>query len=80
MLNYEKVKVNHGKDNTFKYYPIANPKFSPVLGKHLGKAQHTGAMEQTLENYDFGLKDANVKILKKTTDKIVKPNKCSQCN
>ena len=31
-------------------------------------------MEQHLDNYDFGLKDANVKILKK------KSNKCDQCD
>ena len=34
----------------------------------MGKTQHTVAMEQNLENYDFGLKDANVKILKNTDD------------
>ena len=28
----------------------------------MGEAQHTLAMEQTLENYNFGLEDANVKI------------------
>ena len=31
----------------------------------MGKTQHTVAMDRNLENYDFGLKDANVKILKK---------------
>ena len=29
-------------------------------------------MEQNLENYDFGLKDANEKILKKNTDNVDK--------
>ena len=28
-------------------------------------AKHTVAMDRNLENYDFSLKDANVKILKK---------------
>ena len=37
-------------------------------------------MEQTLENYDFGLKDANVKIMKKNTDNVIKSNKCNQCD
>ena len=46
----------------------------------MGKAQHTLAMEQTLKNYDFGLKDANLKILKKNTDNVIKSHKCNQCN
>ena len=37
-------------------------------------------MEQNLENYDFGLKDANVKILKKNTDNVIKSYKCNQCD
>ena len=36
-------------------------------------------MEQNLENYDFGLEDANWKILKETTDNF-KSNKCNQCD
>ena len=39
----------------------------------MGKTQHTVAMDRNLENYDFGLKDANVKILKKkNTDNVIK--------
>ena len=37
-------------------------------------------MEQNLENYYFGLKDANVKILKKNTDNVIKSQKCNQCD
>ena len=37
-------------------------------------------MEQTLENCDFGLKDENVKILRKNTDNVIKSNKCNQCD
>ena len=37
-------------------------------------------MEQNLENHDFGLKDANVKILKKDTDNVIKSHKCNQCD
>ena len=39
-------------------------------------------MEQNLEKYDSGLKEANlkVKILKKTTDNVTKSNKCNQCH
>ena len=37
-------------------------------------------MEQNPENYDFGLKDANVTILKKTTGNVIKSNKCNQCD
>ena len=36
-------------------------------------------MEQTLDIFDFGLQNANVKIMKKMTDNIVKLNKCNQC-
>ena len=53
-----------------------NDKFYSVCSNHLGKTQHTVAMEQNLENYDFGLEDEDGKILKKTTDKS---NKCNQC-
>ena len=35
-------------------------------------------MEETLENYDFGLKDG--KILKKKTDNVTKSNICNQCD
>ena len=35
-------------------------------------------MEQNLEGYDSGLKDANVKSLIKNTDNVIKPNKCNQ--
>ena len=37
------------------------------------------AMEQNLENHVFGLKEANVKILKKNTDNVIKSHKCNQC-
>ena len=39
--------------------PKVNDKFDSVWSNHLAKTQHTLAMEQNLENYDFGLKDAN---------------------
>ena len=32
-----------------------------------------------MEIYNFGLKDAKEKILKKTTDNVIKSNKCNQC-
>ena len=37
-------------------------------------------MEKTCDKYDFGLKDVNVKILGKTTENVIKPNKCNQCD
>ena len=37
------------------------------------------ATEQ-MENYDLVLKGANVKILRKTADNVVKSNKCNQCD
>ena len=33
-----------------------------------------------MDNYDFGLKGANVKILGKTIDNMIKSNKCNQCD
>ena len=33
-----------------------------------------------MENYDFVFKGANVKIPKKTTDNVIKSNKCNQCD
>ena len=47
---------------------------------NLCKTQHTVAMEQNLGNNDFGLKDANLKILKKNTDNLIKSQKCNQCD
>ena len=37
-------------------------------------------MEQNPENYDFGLKDANVKIMNRNTDNVIKSHKCNQCS
>ena len=36
-------------------------------------------MEEQMDNYDFGLKEANVKNLKKTIDSVTKSIKCNQC-
>ena len=36
-------------------------------------------MEQNPENYDLGLKDANVKSLKKNADSLKKSYECNQC-
>ena len=79
-FDYEKVKVCHGKLNSCNYWrPKDNDKFDSVLSNHLGKTEHTVAMDQNLETYDFGLKDANVEILKKITDNVIKSHKCNQC-
>ena len=59
--------------------PKVNENFDSVGSNHLDKAQHTMAIEQ-MENYDFVLKGANVKIPKKTTDNVIKSNKCNQCD
>ena len=37
-------------------------------------------LEQNLENYDHGLKDAKVKILKKNYDRFKKSHECNQCD
>ena len=48
-----------------------------IWTKH--NTQPNTAIEQ-MENYDLVLKGANVKILKKKTDNVIKSNKCNQCN
>ena len=60
VCDYWKTKVNY--------------KFDSVWNNHWGKAQGTLVIVQ-MENYDLGLKGANVKIPKKT-----KVNQCNQCN
>ena len=47
-----------------------------IWAKH--NTQHLGI--QKMENYDFVLKGANVKIPKKTTYNEIKSNKCNQCD
>ena len=37
-------------------------------------------MEQNLKNLNFGLQDANEKIMKKTSDNNIKSHKCKQCD
>ena len=43
-------------------------------------AKHNIQSIKQMENYDFVLKDANEKITKKTTDNVIKSNKCNQCD
>ena len=65
------------KVNTSDYSQKLNDKFDSVWSNLW--AEHTVAMEQNLDNYVFDLK-ANVKILKKNTDNVIKSHKCNQCN
>ena len=55
------MKVCHKKVDTWR--PKVNYKFESVCSNPLGKAQRTVAMEQTLDNRDFDLKEANVKMV-----------------
>ena len=71
-FNYEKVKVWKNKQLW-----LLETKFNSVWSNNLGKTQHIVAMEKNLENYDFGLKDTSVKILKKNTDNVIKSHKCT---
>ena len=36
-------------------------------------------MEEQMDNFEFGLKEANVKNMKKTIDNVMKSIKCNQC-
>ena len=51
-----------------------------VLNNNLDKTHYTVAMEKNIANYDLVLNDANVEILKKNADNVIKSNKCNQCN
>ena len=57
----------------------SHDEFDSVSSNQLGKAQQTMAIEQ-MENFDFVLDGANEKIPKKTTDNVIKSNKCNQCD
>ena len=46
----------------------------------MGITQHRVTMEQNLKNLNFGLQDANVKIMKKNIDNVIKLHKCNQCD
>ena len=35
--------------------------------------------KHSMENYAFGFKDKNMKTLKKTTENVIKSNKCNHC-
>ena len=48
-----------------------------VWSDHLDKTQNILTMEQTLENYEFGL---DWEILKKKTDNVMKSDKCNLCD
>ena len=63
-------KVNHSD----YWRPKVNEKFDLVWNSNWGKAQHTVAMEQNLD--EFGLKNANVKIWKNNAEKSTKCNQC----
>ena len=69
----KKVKVCHGKDS---WRPKVNDKFYSVQSK----THQAAAMEQNPENYDLGLKDANVKSLKKNADSLKRSHECNQCD
>ena len=53
-----------------------NEKPASVSSNHLGKAQYLMAIEQTLNNFDFGFKDASMKIQKKTNN-VINSNQCN---
>ena len=56
-----------------------NFKLYSVCSNHLDKAQNIVTIED-MENYEFDLKDANVKIPKRATGNAIKSNKCNQCD
>ena len=60
--------------------PIVDDKFGSVISNNFGNTQYMVAMEQNLRNQEFGLKDANVKIMNRNTDNVIKSHKCNQCS
>ena len=59
--------------------PKVNYNFDSVWSNNLDNIQYTFVMEQQVDN-DLGLKDANVKLRRKTTDNVNKSFKCNQCD
>ena len=59
--------------------PVVHYHLLSVWNNHLDKAEQKVAMEQSLENSDFGW-DTNIKITTKTTDNVIKSKKCNQCD
>ena len=49
------------------------------LKRPLDKVQQQMAMEHNIANYDIPW-DSNAKILKKTTDNVIRSKKCNQCD
>ena len=72
------MKVFHGSCDNWR--PKINYRFDSVRRNHLEATQHKLAMEEESRKFDIGLKDANVKNLKKRTDNVTKSNKCNQCD
>ena len=53
-----------------------------LIGEHIiffSLKQPFGQMEEQMDNFDFGLEEANVKNPKKTTDNFTKSIKWNQC-
>ena len=55
------------------------PKRPKSLKQSFGKEQNTMAIEQ-IGNHDLAAKGTSIKIPKKTTDNVIKINKCYQCD
>ena len=72
--NYKKVRVCHGKVNTCDHW-----RQKIWLSLNQPFEWSTVAMEQ-LEKYNFGSKEANGTILKKTTDNVTQSKICNQCD
>ena len=64
---------------TLHFTPKANAMMMLTQFDAIICAKHNTQSTKQMENYDFVLKGANVKIPKKTTDNIIKSNKCNQC-
>ena len=65
---------------TLHFTPKANAMMMLTQFDAIICAKHNIQPIKQMENYDFVLKEGNVKIPKKTTDNFIKSNKCNQCN
>ena len=65
---------------TLHFTPKANAMMMLTQFDAIICAKHNIQPIKQMENYDFVLKDANEKITKKTTDNVIKSNKCNQCD
>ena len=68
------MKVSDGKVYTCENWRLS---FKQPFGHITTLAM---VLEEQMDYFDYGVKDASTKNLKKTTENVTKSNKCNQCD